>query len=122
MRKPGALLRTFGRFSDPVFPCFVHVDAALSASPLGCRFPKAKTAPLLVNNLCNDECGLADNAADASLAEPANERSTHGFTLLVIRLHYYHPQVFDGFSMRSVTGYFGNTNLLRLRIFILSSY
>ena len=61
------------------------------------------------------------NVASASLAESANERSTHGFTLLVIRPHCYHPRVFDGFSMRSVTGYFGNANLLRLRIFTLSS-
>ena len=82
-------------------------------------FVGASTAPLLVDNLCNDERGLADNAA--SLAEPANERSTHGFTLLVTRLHRYHPRVFDGFSMRSVTGYFGNAKLLRLRIFILSN-
>jgi len=51
---------------------------------------------LLANILCNDERGLADNAARASLADSANKRSPHGFTLPVTVHHYHRPRASDG--------------------------
>ncbi len=56
----------------------------------------ANMAPLLADTFCNfDKHGLASHAVRASLANSTNERSTHGSTPPVMRLHCSRPHTFD---------------------------